>query len=609
MADFSPNATQLTAAQGAGTAPIAPVQEQVIPTDLSAVKGLVDMFSDNMKAKRKVDAEKLKQGVIGAYAKEQQAINEGVASGELNPRTAAIKSKATLGTYLANYSQYTKELHELRSAFEGGTELGDVVDASKEALKVKEARRSAAISKGAVIRPWMSPEEEESELVKTERQASIIRDFERKRDLNAESRAQGVYDRSTADWEGKKQAFQLMQDTAEVHLTSTSGFIKNLSNNVRNGKITQEEAKLEINTYFTGINQTLLAASKGYPEDAAHFKNLFSSALEIANKAIDPKTSADEVNNEYSRLIGLTKLTAIRDPKVRANVAGLELFKNNPVSGLEILNISKGTLARMAANDEDTVGATAGKIPSDRPPTIVGDPSAEKDAIGFLTKNIKLLGTPTFKDKDGAEREIANIVNKTLRQTAKEFSSSSGGSNDAKKFIALSKFYASPEFGKFASSGKLSREAQVGAENAWMTTYVPAVRDSIQEELSKPLVGTSARASVDMPKEALRIADIVNVSFSGASVKFSAKADSKLSSVELNSQRTSVEALKSSQDALTQLIKTGAHLEGHMKYDEYWEKNKYTFLPQIYPAPAGVIVNGYRSKGLANGPENWEKVK
>lgn len=609
MADFSPNATQLTPAQGAGTAPIAPVQEQVIQTDFSAVRGLVDLFSENMKTKRKDEAEQLKQSVLSAYAKEQQIINEGVASGELNPRTAAVKSKAAFGTYLANYSQHTKELNEIRSAMEGGTELGDVVDASKEALKVKEARRSAAISKGAVIRPWMNPEEEETELVKTERQDAVIRDFERKRDVNAERRAQGIYNNTVEDREGKQQAFQLMQDVSEVHLTATSGFIKNLSNNVRNGKLTPEDARIEINTYFAGINQTILAASKGFPEDAAHFKGLFTNAQEIASRAIDPKASAEDVTNQLNLLLGQTQLLAIKDPNVRAMAASSKLFPANPVASLELLSIQKEVLIRMAADNEDTVGGTGVKS-SVRVPSIVGDPAAEKDVIGFLTKNIKLLDTQTFKDKPGAEKEISNIINNTLRQTAKEYTGAAGGSNDAKKFIALAKFYASPEFGKFASSGKLNKAAQAGAEAAWTSTYVTAVVDSVQSELSKPVTGVSSRATVDMPKGTIQIGDVVNVSFAGASVKFSAKGDNKMSAIEKEDQRRSVETLKASQDALTQLVKTGAHLEGHMKYDEYWEKNKYTFLPQIYPAPAGVIVNGYRSKGLAgNGPENWEKVK
>lgn len=609
MADFSPNATQLTAAQGAGTAPIAPVQEQVIQTDFSAVRGLVDMFSENMKAKRKEEAEQLKNNVLTAYANEQKKINQGIASGEMDPRRAATKSKEVYGTFLAGYSQYTKELNELRNAFASGTELGDVEDTAKAEAKIQADRITLAQAHGAVIRPWQSPQEREPEIEKGIRTKALLDRFENQTKMNAEKRAQGVYDNTQADRTGKQQAFQLMQDVTEVHMGATSGFIKNLSGKVREGKMTVDDARLEVSNYFTGINQTILAASKGFPEDSAHFKNLFANAQEVALKAIDPKSSAEDVTNQVNLLIGKTQLLAIENREVRAMAANSKLFPQNPVAALELASLQKDVLVRMAADDKDTVGATGSKSEV-RVPSIVGDPAAEKDVIGFLTKNIKLLDTPTFKDKEGAEREIANIVNKTLRQTAKEFTNASGGSDDAKKFIALSKFYASPEFGKFASSGKLSKEAQAGAETVWMATYVPVVRDSIQSELSKPLVGTSARASVDAPKEALKIADIVSVSFSGASIKFAAKADSRMSSAELNSQRLSVESLKTSQDALTQLIKTGAHLEGHMKYDEYWEKNKYTLLPQIYPAPAGVIVNGYRSKGLAgNGPENWEKVK
>lgn len=607
MADFSIETTQLAAPQGAGTAPIAPVQQQAMGIDLSGIKGLADIFSENMKEKRKAEAENLKQSVVGAYAKEQQLINDGVASGEINPRTASVKSKSLLGTYLANYSQYTKELNDLRAAFEGGTELGDIASAAKEEARIQAARVSTAMENGAIIRPWQTPEEREPEIQKALRSKTARDNFKVQADINDERRAQGAYDNDTADREGKKQAWQLMSDVTSIHMDASASFIRNLSARVKGG-MPQEEARLELNNYFAGVNQTILAASKGFPEDSSYFKSLFENARVVAEKAIDPKAKAEDVKGSVDLMIAQAQALALQDREARAYAASSQLFPNNPVATLALSSIQKSIIAKMTANDEDTVGGT-GAPAKVRVAPFVGDPAAEKDIVKYLSNNIKLLDTNTFPDKEKASTEIANIINKTLRQTAKEFAGATG-SDAAKRFITLSKFYASPEFGKFAASGKLNNAAQQAVVTAWSSAYVPVVRGSVQVELSKPLVGTSSRPTADNPNETLTIASVVDVSFSGASVQFTPKSNDKLSPFEREDRRRSLEVLKSSQEALTQLVRTGAHLEGHMKYAEYWEKNKYIFVPQIYPAPPGVIVNGYRSKGLAgNGPDNWEKVK
>jgi hypothetical protein len=63
---------------------------------------------------------------------------------------------------------------------------------------------------------------------------------------------------------------------------------------------------------------------------------------------------------------------------------------------------------------------------------------------------------------------------------------------------------------------------------------------------------------------------------------------------------------------VNQLVKAGAHMEGHTNYDKYWEANKHQILPNMFPDPArlkvGQVVDGYKYiGGNVKSKSNWIK--
>ena len=138
MADFSPNATQLSGPQGAGAGVIAPVQEQVVANPfMGALQGITGLLEAGIKNNAKQEAMKLENSVIGGYIQRQNAINDGVISGELNPSRAAAESRVNFDKHLAGNPQYAKSLIEAKNALSGGGTLGEIEDAPIGSSKLR----------------------------------------------------------------------------------------------------------------------------------------------------------------------------------------------------------------------------------------------------------------------------------------------------------------------------------------------------------------------------------------------------------------------------------------------------------------------------------------
>jgi len=599
MAEFGPNATQLAGPQGAGTAPIAPVQEQAVTVDwMKPLSQIGDIFEKGLKGNAKAEAEALKNGVISGYVREQQLLNDGVASGQIRPEVAATKSRANFGKYAAGSPQYIEDLHKAKNALSGGSELGQVEDEAKLQADRQKSREAAARSNGAVISPWMPPELIETQLRTAEASAAATASYELSRKRRSDQLATNSEERTVEDRQAKKDSMGLMSTLADAHLTSTGGVIRRISENIRNGSMTQEQGQMALEESFSGINLALLKAGETNPELTNHFKGLFDGMREVGRNALDPKNDLTKMDDEIKRIINVQKLSALQDPKIQKIVGVSELMGPNAITVLGSMAPITEFLAR---------ATTADGLAGEFVPQIVGNPDVEKDVLGFLKTALPKLNTGHYKDVPKAEKEATMAVNNVLKQTG-DLMNDPSSKRDPSKFKDLAQFFASPEYGTFAKSGKLNPEAAAAAKYTWQASYVPAVRGQVQVELDKYL--TTQAQSKSAPQ---MVSDAVTLTFSGAGVTFAPKGGKKLDPVEARDQQDSLRTLKSSEAAINQLIKIGAHLEGSTDYAGYWDKHKHVFAPQLYSKYKGIEI-GFVDKdsgkryvgGDINAPTSWK---
>jgi hypothetical protein len=321
-------------------------------------------------------------------------------------------------------------------------------------------------------------------------------------------------------------------------------------------------------------------------------------------KATNPATKGETSEAMFKEIINKSKITAITtDPDMKKLVVASSLLGQNGGAILAVKGV--GLASNFLASSNAPEGTLKTPVP-----TIVGNQEAEKDVTSFLSSSIKKINMGAFRENEKAQGEAVNSVNTLLTQMG---DAAKTGKLDPAKMDSLAVFLADPEYGKFASQGKLNKAATEIGKAAYVKTYEQAVIQEVHSKLetfSKPTPGSTISVRP--------FNEMVDVTFTGSGIQFIPKnvtfkdkpRKDLLDSSEKFQQHSKVAELNSAAAGVNRLVHIGAHLEGHTDYAKYWEERKYDILPQVYPARAGVIVNGYKSKGgVGSDPSNWEKVQ
>lgn len=594
MAEFGVSATQLSGPQGAGSQPIAPVQEQAVTVDYMAPLAKIgDIFAKGLEHNAKAKAQLLKDGIVNGYVREIGAIEDGVLSGQLKPEAGAGRSRAAFMKYAAGNPGIIKELNEARNALSGGSELGNIEDTAKQGQALNKAREDSARQNGAILASWMEPATKEIQIRAAEANKAAKDLYEMNQKKAGDERARSAEQRTVDSHENKKNAITMLNTLAGGQMEAASASIQDIRGKVESGKMDAKTGELALQESFINIDRVLLQAANENPELASNFKSIFEGIKQTGLKALDPKNKLEDVKSELELMLTKGKLAMASDPKMFKVIVASQTLGQNATIGLA----ASPYLAEWLG-----AGITKNALKGEYVPQLIGNPVVEKDTLKFLTSSLSKYNAGTYKDQPKAEQENVTLINNVLKQTG-DMLNDPNAARDPKKFVDLAKFYASPEYGQFASKGGVNPEAAKGAKYVWQSMYVPSVRKEVQTKLEENLHGWSNKSG-----DKVSVADAIDIQFSGSNIVFVPLESKKLDPAQTASRASDIKALKSSEAAVNQLIKIGAHLEGTTNYAEYWERNKYLFVPQIYPAAKGVIVNGYRSKGGRNTPDNWEKV-
>jgi hypothetical protein len=577
MAEFGIKATELSAPQGAGANPVAPVRQQFVDTSIMPlVTDVANVFMKGMADNRKAEAEAMKTSVVGSYVADQERINAAVASGQMRPDIAATRSRALFGQYAASNAAYIEDISKARMALSGGSELGAIEDKTKAAADIQKMRVKDAQESGAIIYPWMDAETTEKTLRSSELAKQQERAIDRQIKMNTENRAMSAEERTLAASETKKLAQESITGLAGSNIDRMSSLIKNLSDKVSTG-MPYEEATLTLASEFAKVEGAIQSVAGVNPELAAPYRSLFNDLKLLGDKAINPKTRAEATKTQYDEIINRAKLAAVTsDPKMKAVVVANELLGGNAVTALNATAPITKFIANMSKTDVNS---------NEFVDQVVGNPEVEKDVLKFLESSIKKVNEGSYTNKPQAEKEAVNSTNQILKQTGEQHKA---GKLDVTKMDKLAKFFASSEYGRFSASGKLDRDAAQAAKMAWENTYEKAVEQSIgvrikgvEDKFANP-PGLPINAESRKPR---KLGDLFEVKFTGSGVTFQPKPLSDSNRHESQTQKFAVQDLNSITAGINQAVHIGAHLDGHTDYAKHWEENKHTYLPQLYSPP------------------------
>lgn len=614
MADFSVNATQLSAPKGQGTEPVAAAVER--PSDTSILplfKDVANIFAKGLEQSQKDEAAARKNAIIGEYINNEKVYTDALTSGQWQSSQAATASRANFTKMLAAYPQYTQDLMQARSAVYAGTEISEAEKQVEEERKIRQADISAASAQGYLFYQGMSQEAQDKniEAYKTGRRIELQTEKDMKaaaeaRAVRADQRAGIQSDMSVEDYVAKNNASRGLVELASQNFDAMAATANDLRTKMASG-MSYEQALLIQDGNSARINAALLSISGKNPELAAPWVSLFQKMDTNIRERLDPKNASAEktamLENEWKQLIITQKLAAVNsNPAILKAVVGTNLF---PGEGMVTVANSP-----VVANWLLSAGGVDSALPP--PPQIIGTQNdaqmfkSTKDAINKLQS-----GKIAPQNREAATQEAVNLVNMSLKQTA----SVDGGLN-ATALKNASTFYSSPEFGKMAMEGKIDRQTAANAQQVFQVQYEPAVRQAIIQKLDAPVEYKFNRGE---GKAQPKLADTVELKVVGNNVVFEQKNAMRgntflgveFSNPDLQKQYQNKKPLDDAAAGLNQLIRLHAHLEGTTDYAAYWEKNKHQLMPNFFPDPkkypVGAVVNGKKYLGgNYRNPDNWE---
>lgn len=604
MADFGVQATQLSAPQGAGANVVSPVQEGAVNTSmLGTIAGIGDLISSGIQKAMKSNAEQNEQSIIGGFSSEMQSINEALRSGAIKANEATARSQAVFGKYAASYPQYGESLTKMAASFKGYTEVGAAVKQVETEAEVRKSAILSAQGDGYTFFAGMSKEAEDAQIRAHQASKMAAKQYDDLLKRNQEKRAQGTYDRDVAKEETRQVSIRIINDIAGGQMDSTREFAVSLGQQVKNGKVSPEEAKALVTDRFGKINLAIQSAAGLNPEMAAPYRTIFGDLQRLSEQLIDPKAQNEAVANQIDAIINRQKLVALQDPTAAKAVATSQLFGQNAQVLLSNSPVVAQTITRMLSTSPD--GFTGGA-------NVVGNPEVEKATFQFLKKSISSVGEGRFADNEAAKQEVNTSIRHMLKQTSEML----GRGADAKTLQEAAAFFSSAEYGKWASENKMSPEEQSAAYRTFQIVYEPTVIKGIEKRLNETFSVFKGKTEVLGPgvvrkkTESFKLdKDMFSVTFNGSGVVFGIK-EMPTDPAKAREANETLRSLRSSQEAVNQLIRIGSHMEGTTNYAKAWEDNKHVYLPMFFSKYQGLEigqeVNGMKYKGGdPKDPNSW----
>lgn len=608
MAEYGVNATQLSAPQGAGTAPVAPVQQQAVNTSmmpmLASSAGAIGEAITGFLHKQAQDNE---TQVVSGYTNNQAALNEAMASGEITAAEGAARSKALFTKYAASYSGQIKALNQARTALSGGSELGLAEEAVKTDMEIRKSAKIAAQSDGIEFYSGMSKQAEDALLKAHASGVRMQKQMEQRFKINAENRAQGSYDTDLRNAEDKDRSLNELQDLAGKHLEATRAIAVDLKAQVASGKKTVEQAQLDLAGNFARINAGLTVAAGRNPEMASSYTKLFGDIQKASESMLDPKADAARLQGQIDTLVKVQGLGALqRDPTLQRAVASAELFRASPMA----LQASLGMNSAVTSSVTRLLNPNA---PVQYP--VVGNPEVEAGAMDIVRKSLGdgNRDPSNVKLKEEHTAAITNIQTQVGDMI---------GRGDAKSLQTAAKFFASPEYGQWRKLNPVDSQTENNASRAFQQVYegtmVKGIRQEIENALSQPAalpaVGAMGKSlgGQSVTVQAIN-PETLDVKFGGGGVVFDMKK-TPTDPVEARNAKATIDSLNKAQKAANELIRLGAHLEGSTDYAKHWEQNKARYMPNVFMETGTKTTDGqyeYVGKGDAfdfRNKANWRAI-
>lgn len=594
MADFN---VSLSAPQGAGAQVLPTVQNNVqnFPDPMIGfAAGLASAFISSREETDKRKKEELKKSVIGEFTRSQTTLHEALAQGA-NTSQVNARARSNFAKYAAANPEFVDEFSKINKSLFEYTELGQAKDVETAFKDAEKAEINDMVKAGYPVSKDMPIQALDANRQAFRATRAADEELQRISRLNAERRSQSSEERASFEFENKQNVVKVLSAIGDTHLTSTKENLELVLAEAKKSGDT-ETARTRIFQMFGTIRESITAASSLNPELAKPYNALFDEMQKFAFERLDGKTEATASENQLKALQNKIQLTTLASPENKA-LYGISKVFNGPIPST-FFNANKAA--------QDSFVQLTSKFGGADIPSVVGNKEKETLAYSMIKNQVSAIEAGKAHDAEGTKVELGNAANNLLKQIG----NAPANGLKSESLSAAANFIASPEYAKLMSYGKIDSEAANAANRVFSMMYEKDVAKGIYKKMNESFDRTVPREQQET------YGNLVEFKWNGArvvpeKVEIGTGKD-WLNRTEMQNRDVFIRDMKSSSEALNQLVRAGAHMEGHTNYQKYWDENKHRMLPNYYPDPAqlkeGQVVNGYRYKGgNVKVKSNWIK--
>lgn len=577
MAEFGIEATQLPAAQGRGTQPLSPVQEQV--TNYTIPEGIMRVGVGYLQEQAK--ASKNESPVLKNLNNQLYALDVAQRDGRMSYDEAYKRRRALTASALnasgGDVDMYDniKKLYNSYSemtAFEEGAETRKAIRAQNEQIG------KAMLDKGFYIPPNASDAYYRKMGTYLASLNKSEAEFQQKVDnINYTTSEYNLNQRVQEDQTKAAVQGWVMDNTVPTAnlLFSTATELKG---QIDRGELTHEDARLAIRDVMRVPNEQLATIAATHPEAVRGLRDYLSSlSSDFEELLFDPNTSVLSLEREIKTKELQAQAVLMANENVQGAVAITNLLRNNP----QALATVNPMLTRAFA---DLSFPLTGNGVSELGNILEGkDAPQAVNILKGLAKDYR-----TSEDK----QTIDNVFNGFLNYTG-ELSPTGTRRFDLAKSRESIGFLASNEFAMWRKQGGQLDEAALDGtrqmfENVYLVEVQTPLNNILDTEVSKTkdllAYGFTVRHSGTRPEvgDTIKYLDAFVVDWTPNGLKFSTREIEGASGLSNAVAGALAEDKVNAEKTLNQMIRAGANIDG-ITAQEYWEANKHNILPVYYP--------------------------
>lgn len=610
---FGVDSTTLSAAQGAGSAPVAAVQT---PGWQFSGGALVDFAGAALGNYAKFEAEKDKKekpwmAVRNQYQRELNTLNQQyqTAGDSITSNQALTKMRQLTTKYLADGAafgeDYAKAIHNTYTYSRTGTGLDELEDMRKSAVTRQEDAINNLIKTGMFA-------QQEGGMTETQRNLAIqlvtnqnALEAASKKALEAEDRAMKrvQHGQSVTTFEqNQEQFFASRQAQSELGNYMATGFDV-VSNNIVDfkGRVNKDGSNLnEVLNQFQLTLEPLRAEAASVLQFNPQASSAFNASMDRITKMgvdmLDPRKQTEGMEDEFKRLVLAEKLRIVRLQQGATTVA-----MNQLTQGLAVNMEASSRLASRAYGEMDDLVNT-----NVMPSLVSGETSIQQPIFKTVEQG---LVKAAQGQGPGAEAAFNDGVK------SHEAILNSFGSISPDKPVTLAyaiDYLASPAAKVIIEKGRYNESANVKALSVFQETYLNGVGKNVQNFFSQR-VGEATY--VDGKLSAEQTPTLINlVSFdmdkSGV-IKVTESRDPRMKFVASNYYMAKqVRDAQKMADDMSKTVKAAAHMMGTTNYQDVWLDLRAVMMPYHFPTRDKIkdaMNDGWDGKGSMFNGASWRK--